>query len=307
MRWIEKAPVITDLSDEKVAKEAGVQVGDVIVKVDGEPVAKRMERIGKYLAASTPHAHKHAIVNRMLNGEEGSTCKLTIRGSDDKEKDVELPRRATFFRRSPATSREVFEILPDNLGYVDLTRLEPAPGRSHAGEAERHKGHRVRYARLPARGLLAARPPAQRQKRQICRGVPAAPGRRPRRSGSGNFSFLQPIDATDKWKYKGKTVMLIDERAISQSEHTGLFLEAASGVTFVGSHTQGANGDVTDLFLPGGLRVTFTGHDVRHADGRQLQRVGLVPHVEVKPTIKGIREGKDEVLDRAIKFVQEGK
>src|SRR5262249_44966585 len=38
-----------------------------------------------------------------------------------------------------------------------------------------------------------------------------------------------------KKKYLGKTVMLIDQRTMSQAEHTGLFLEAANGTKFVGS------------------------------------------------------------------------
>ena len=125
--------------------------------------------------------------------------------------------------------------------------------------------------------------------------------------GQARYSFLQPLPTSDKWKYKGKTVTLIDERAISQSEHTGLFLEAACGTSFIGSRTAGANGDITNLTLPGGIVIGFTGHDVRHADGRQLQRIGLVPHVEVRPTLAGIRAGKDEVLERAIRYVREGK
>jgi C-terminal processing protease CtpA/Prc len=112
---------------------------------------------------------------------------------------------------------------------------------------------------------------------------------------------------TAKWKYRGKTVTLIDERAISQAEHTGLFLEAACGTTFIGSPTAGANGDVTNFALPGGLVFVFTGHDVRHADGRQLQRIGLVPHVKVRPTLKGIRQGKDEVLERALQYLKDDK
>src|SRR5262249_19229958 len=115
------------------------------------------------------------------------------------------------------------------------------------------------------------------------------------------------IPPTDKPKYKGKTVTLIDERTQSQGEHVGLGLDAACGTTFIGSQTAGANGDITSFYLPGEIAVTFSGHDVRHADGRQLQRVGLVPHIEVKPTIKGIREGKDEVLERAIRYLKEGK
>ena len=112
---------------------------------------------------------------------------------------------------------------------------------------------------------------------------------------------------TDKPLYQGRTVMLIDDRAISQAEHTGLFFEAANGTKFIGSNTAGANGDVTNFTLPGGFSVAFTGHDVRHADGRQLQRIGLMPDVRVEPTIKGIREGKDEVLARAIAYINTGK
>ena len=123
-------------------------------------------------------------------------------------------------------------------------------------------------------------------------------------SASG-FYFEQPLPASEKPKYPGKLVMLIDDRAISQSEHTCLFFEAASGVTFVGTPTAGANGDVTSFFLPGGFRVGFTGHDVRHADGRQLQRVGIQPHVHAAPTIRGIRAGRDEVLERAMAYLKQ--
>jgi hypothetical protein len=36
---------------------------------------------------------------------------------------------------------------------------------------------------------------------------------------------------------------------------------------------------------------------------RQLQQIGLQPKIPVKPTIKGIRAGKDEVLEAAIKYL----
>ena len=43
-------------------------------------------------------------------------------------------------------------------------------------------------------------------------------------------------------------------------------------------------------------------HDVRHIDGRQLQKIGLVPDVEIKPTIEGIRNGKDEVFGESCRI-----
>jgi C-terminal processing protease CtpA/Prc len=102
----------------------------------------------------------------------------------------------------------------------------------------------------------------------------------------------------------GKVAMLIDEFAQSQAEHTCMLFAARTDVTFIGSPTAGANGDVSNFALPGNLVVTFTGHDVRHPDGRQLQRVGIQPHIRVEPTILGIREGCDEVLEAAVRHLQ---
>jgi C-terminal processing protease CtpA/Prc len=121
------------------------------------------------------------------------------------------------------------------------------------------------------------------------------------------FSFEQALPKTKEAIYKGRTVMLIDERAMSQAEWTGLLFEAANGTKFIGSNSAGAVGDRTTVVLPGGIYVSFTGHDVRHADGRQVQRIGLVPDVAVRPTVAGIRQGRDEVLERAVAYVNGGR
>jgi C-terminal processing protease CtpA/Prc len=121
--------------------------------------------------------------------------------------------------------------------------------------------------------------------------------------GAPDYAFEQKLPPAGGAIYKGKVVMLINEYAISQSEHTCMFFESATDVTFIGGPTNGANGDVTNLALPGGIYVNFTGHDVRHADGRQLQRVGIQPNIKVEPTAKGISEGRDEVLEAAVKYL----
>ncbi len=265
-----------------------------------------MERLGKYLSASTPAAQKAIVVGQLLRGPQEPACKLTVRGADGQTREVEVRRGPVASLPEAPVEKETFKLISGNLGYVDLTRLLPNEVEPMFDKLQNTKGIVFDLRGYPQGTfyLLAPRLNVKNAKY-------AAVFQRPLVSGDsvleGAFTFQQPIVATDKSKYRGKTVTLIDERAISQSEHTGLFLEAACGTTFIGSHTQGANGDVTRFVLPGNITVMFGGHDVRHADGRQLQRIGLVPHVEVKPTIKGIREGTDEVLARGIKFLQEGK
>ena len=75
----------------------------------------------------------------------------------------------------------------------------------------------------------------------------------------------------------------------------------------MGTPTSGANGGVAFTSMPSGISVRFTGTDVRHADGRQLQRVGIQPDFRVEPTLAGIAAGIDEVLEAAVKFLNESK
>jgi C-terminal processing protease CtpA/Prc len=110
------------------------------------------------------------------------------------------------------------------------------------------------------------------------------------------------IGSNESDPYLGDLFVLIDEDTISQSEQICLELRAiAHHVTFIGSKTVGTNGNVTQMVLPGRYFISFTGMGVWHTDGSQFQRLGIVPDVAISPTIKGLRAGRDEVLERAVK------
>ena len=47
----------------------------------------------------------------------------------------------------------------------------------------------------------------------------------------------------------------------------------------------------------------ISGLGVFYPDKRPTQRVGIVPDVEVKPTVAGIRAGRDEVLEEALRRI----
>ena len=70
---------------------------------------------------------------------------------------------------------------------------------------------------------------------------------------------------------------------------------------------RGADGNVTYISLPGGIRTLFTGLGVYYPDGRPTQRIGIVPDIVVRPTVVGVRAGRDEVLDRALEYIRTGR
>jgi len=44
----------------------------------------------------------------------------------------------------------------------------------------------------------------------------------------------------------------------------------------------------------------MTGLGIFYPDYRETQRIGIIPHYETRPTINGLRQGKDEVLNFAL-------
>jgi C-terminal processing protease CtpA/Prc len=71
----------------------------------------------------------------------------------------------------------------------------------------------------------------------------------------------------------------------------------------VGSTTAGADGNVSSIPLPGGLSTMISGIGVFYPDKRPTQRIGIVPDVEARPTLAGIRAGRDEVLEAGIRQI----
>ena len=81
-------------------------------------------------------------------------------------------------------------------------------------------------------------------------------------------------------------------------------LQTVPGVVTIGSTTAGADGNISEIILPGGLRTVISGISVLYPDDTETQRKGVKIDRVVKPTIAGIREGKDELLIEAMRLIR---
>ncbi|WP_437278469.1 S41 family peptidase [Sorangium sp. So ce375] len=307
-RLVEGLPAVTRLRDAQAARDAGFRVGDVIVAVDREPAQAIMQRRAPYVPASTTAAHAQLLAEGLLPGPAGSSARVTVKGADGVQREITALRDFRFYDSSRSAEKRPWHLITPQVGYVDLTQLTSKQVPAMFEDLRQIKAlifdmrgypHGTAWDIAPRINVKNATVGAQ-FRRAYHLGVTRVEER------SQRILFEQRLPQGTGWIYTGRTVTLIDDRAISQAEHSCLFFEAASGTTFIGTPTAGANGDVTNVRLPGGLTLRFTGHDVRHADGRQLQRVGIQPHVVAAPTLAGVRAGKDEVLDRAVEWLETG-
>jgi hypothetical protein len=106
-------------------------------------------------------------------------------------------------------------------------------------------------------------------------------------------------------RLSGKIVFLTDGRAISYAESVMGYVSGRTLGTVIGSTTAGTNGNIAMFSIPGGFNVIFTGMRVTAHDGQTPHHlVGITPDIPVTPTIAGLREGRDEVLERALAFIR---
>jgi C-terminal processing protease CtpA/Prc len=304
LRPVEGKAVVVAITDES-ARSSGIAVGDVIVSVDGERTEERLSRMARYISASTPQALRRDSVNRLLRGSENSTARVRVVKADGREQETTLERRASFLPGTTATiAADVFRLLPGNIGYIDLRLLKnyQVQGvfdalKDTIGLVFDMRGYPndTRYA--VARQLIKTTQTVTTSWPYVR--VLFEPGTETRQD---LLEAPLRIEASAA-PYAGKTLMLIDDRAQSQSEATAELLRQVHGTIFVGTATAGANGEGSNFPVPGGLSIGLTGIGIIRADGTTMQRVGIRPDVEVAPTLVGIRSGRDEVLERAVAYL----
>jgi C-terminal processing protease CtpA/Prc len=191
-------------------------------------------------------------------------------------------------------------LLSDQVAYLKLSSVQAAEAANYVNRARGTRGLVIDIRNYPSEfmvfalgSLLVDRPtPFAR----FTTGVLDSPGAFRWRGEPLTLSPKQP-------HYSGKVVVVVDEVSQSQAEYTAMAFRAAPQAVVVGSTTAGADGNVSQVMLPGGLSTMISGIGVFYPDKKPTQRIGIVPDVEVRPTIAGIRAGRDEVLEEALRQI----
>ena len=90
-------------------------------------------------------------------------------------------------------------------------------------------------------------------------------------------------------------------------KHNVSIAEAEEAVKNLKAHKAGKKGRYIAIGRSGtrliSLIVRRVSIGVYYPDGKETQRIGIVPDIEIKPTIAGIRSGRDELLEKAIELI----
>ena len=312
VRWIENRAIITDVVRDSVTKALGIETGMEVTAADGFPMPAWIVDHRTAVSAPNTWSRMRALMPQLALGPSGGAL-FRVRDMTNRERQLNIPRSAAYLAPLVLSERPTMSAvraLPGDVVYLDVERL---PVDSITAILARSRG--ARGWMLDLRGTLGGsradaimaavrRVPEAVTAREVRRyeGEPCATPtlREARQLCVQTRETRSRVSAGDTaGHFTGRIVALIDERTEGNMERLAIALDAVTRVTFIGSPSAGAPGEVMHIELPGLLHVALPIVELRRSDDGQLQRVGITPSVEVHLTMRGVRSGFDEVIERA--------
>lgn len=302
-RIVEEKAIIVSLANDSLAKIDDLKIGDVITKINGKTVAQTIKELEKYIAGSNKAAAAPNIGWVMFNGNTDDLEIEYVRDNIVTVKKVHRYSNKDIKRTSPI-SKPKWKLLDDNIGYVDMSNVEVDDVKSMMEELKNAKAIIFDDRIRPKDTNFLINDYLNPEPKEILRLLfqdLSFPGRYIWRNDMQTCGKINPD------YYKGKVIVLVGSGTFSFGEQTAMSFQTAPNTTIIGSQTSGSDGPNYYFTIIKGFDSSFTSQGVFYPNKKETQRIGIVPDIEIKPTIRGIQEGKDEVLERAILFVKKGK
>lgn len=298
--FVESQAVVSKILDTTLYT-AGWEVGDVITHVEGEMVESLVAAKLHLIPGSNYPTQLRNMASILLRSNQEE---LTVQVRDKGEKILRtfsIQSLLGYIRREKNQADTApFKVLPGNIGYI------------HNGLLSKSQIPRMWEAIRNTRGLVIDNRnyPSDMPLYELCavlanRSKPFVMFSRGSLKEPGLFTlgFSMQTGRNEAGGYAGKIAILVNENTQSASEFHAMAYRALDRAVVVGSTTAGADGDATDICLPGNILTKISGIGVYYPDGSDTQRVGIVPNIEVRPTVAGIKAGRDEVLEKALEVL----
>lgn len=301
LRFVEGKLIVTSYASTTLGPASGLEPGDVLEQIDGRKVEELTRELAPLYAGSNEAARMRDMAHSITNGSCG-TARIAVDRADG-ARTIESARvpiaNLNAISHTDDLAGPTFRLLSKDVAYLKLSSIKASDVTQDIEAAKGTKGLIIDIRNYPSEFVVFALGSHLVDRYTSFARVTNADLANPGAFHWGGTLGLLPAEP----HYDGKIVILVDEVSQSQAEYTAMAFRAAPNAIVLGSMTAGADGNVSMIALPGGLRTAISGIGVFYPDGRPTQRVGIVPDVEVKPTIEGIRTGRDEVLEAAIRRI----
>lgn len=298
LRFVEDKLVVTGYSHATLGPATGLKVGDEIRSIGGVSVEALVDSLRPYYPASNEPTRLRDIARSLTRGSgpvmlAGVGASGAFSASVDRLPTSTLDRTRVSVHDLPGPT---FRMLTDSVAYLKLSSVVAANAASYITQAQGAKVLVIDIRNYPSEFVVFALGGHLVGREESFARFTAGDATNP-----GAFLWSATVSHAPRTpRFTGSVVILVDEVSQSQAEYTAMAFRVAPGAIVVGSTTAGADGNVSRIPLPGNVEGMISGIGVFYPDGGATQRIGIVPDLVVRPTVAGIRAGRDEVLEAGV-------
>lgn len=309
-RIIDKVAIVTRI--DSADRQSKLKMGSVIEKIDGIDLYQKMQTYWDYVPASNSGGKIKSLHFILLNSNKQKAMLSGYHPDGERfELKVELKKRDLlkdynnfFGMESPIT----YKMLADSVGYVFFSNINRKNLDSVMLPLLQTKAIIFDMRNYPANGTGTYLVPQYLLKEpqfysRLTRPDFSLPGTFIYEVANKGTAYAQ-VGKLNLNPYKGKVILLVDNRTQSAAEWACMTLKTANNVTVIGSQTAGADGNVTRTILPGGYRINFSGLGIYYPDGAETQRIGIQVDIPIAYTVLDIVNQQDPLLKKALEFIK---
>lgn len=299
-RMIEGKLVVMGYLNGDIELAKKLPKGTVISHIDGLPISAHVERLSPLLAYSNESVKQFELIKMIFrsNRQQISITSDATKGPQTFAMTSLDDIKETLSRfRQWAPDEGAYRIMENNVGYINLGAIKGVDVTKMMSELADTKGLVVDIRNYPQQFMVFSLGAYFYRKTTDFVKFSGYSLTYP-----GQFEWQPATSVTAQAEpfYAKPVVILVNEITQSQAEYTTMALRQAAHVTVMGSQTSGADGNVSYLELPGGVKIRFTGLGIYTPEGDETQRVGIEIDDVVKPTVAGIKHNRDELLEHAV-------
>ncbi|TDS16725.1 C-terminal processing protease CtpA/Prc [Maribacter caenipelagi] len=296
---INNSAIITGCYNDSLAKLNNLKIGDEIISIDGITIEQYLEENNKYLKGSNKPAKAAYAFDKIFNGSTDSIEIEIIKQNKLFTKKIGRYAFEDFNYKRP--KREKWKILENKIGYVNLGNIEVDEVEFLLDALRATKSIIFDLRNYPKFSMYKIIPFLNGTPKELNKIIV------PDYTYPGKFFWkdTEPLGKKNKKPYQGKIFILVDSNTISYAEWYAMALQSNENSTTIGNQTLGADGNVSPFTILGGFKTGFSGIGVFYPDKTETQRLGVKIDLEVIPTVEGIKNGRDEILEKAIELANE--
>ncbi|OUJ76294.1 S41 family peptidase [Hymenobacter crusticola] len=294
--WVQNQLIITHVAGDSL----GVQRGDIVTKINGQPAAAYFREAEQYISAATPGWLHYRAAGETLMGPPNAALALQVQRPNTESQAVTLHFNKAGLRNDEST-HPMSRLISPSVYYLNLDRIPMDAINELLPELTKMKTiicdlRGYPKGNHPLISHLLSQPDTAKRWMRVPHFI--YPDQK-RIAGYTPFGWeMKP----SKPHLSARIIFITDGSAISYAESYMGFIEGYKLATIIGQPTAGTNGNINPFTLPGNYTISWTGMEVRKHDGSQHHGVGIKPSIYLEKTIQGVREDRDEFLEKAIEL-----